>query len=50
MINNALPTLGIDQFWQRAIVGALIVGAIALDRLVSRRIATSLRTKDSHVA
>ena len=27
-IGSALPVLGIDQFWQQAIVGALILGAI----------------------
>ncbi|MEE6294476.1 ABC transporter permease [Georgenia wangjunii] len=48
VISNALPTLGIDQFWQRAIVGALIIGAIALDQLVARRVAASTR-KASHV-
>lgn len=48
VINNALPTLGIDQFWQRAIVGALIIGAIALDRIVAVRVAKASR-KASHV-
>ena len=32
-INSALPVLGIQSFWQRAVVGALILGAIVLDRL-----------------
>lgn len=49
VINNALPALGIDQFWQRAIVGALIIGAIGLDRLVSLRLAASLRRSSSRV-
>jgi rhamnose transport system permease protein len=49
VISNALPVLGINQFWQQAIVGALILGAIGLDRLISLRVAASLRTKDSHV-
>lgn len=49
VINYALPVLGIDQFWRQAIVGALIVGAIGLDRLVSLRVAASLRKKDSYV-
>ncbi len=48
VINNALPTLGIDQFWQRAIVGALIIGAIALDRIVAVRTAAASR-KATHV-
>ncbi|HLS25000.1 MAG TPA: ABC transporter permease [Beutenbergiaceae bacterium] len=48
VINNALPSLGIDQFWQRAIVGALIIGAIALDRVVAVRSAAASR-KAHHV-
>jgi len=48
VINNALPTLGIDQFWQRAIVGALIIGAIALDRIVAVR-ADAASRKVTHV-
>ncbi|WP_193607916.1 ABC transporter permease [Nocardioides lijunqiniae] len=37
-INRALPVLGISDFWQQAVVGALIVCAIVLDRvLVSRQ-------------
>lgn len=31
-IGSALPILRIDQFWQQAVVGALIVGAVALDQ------------------
>ncbi|MQM25955.1 ABC transporter permease [Glycomyces albidus] len=49
VIDNALPVLRIDQFWQQAIVGALILAAIALDRLVSVRAARALRRKGSHV-
>ncbi|PKQ25330.1 MAG: ATPase [Actinobacteria bacterium HGW-Actinobacteria-4] len=36
-INRALPVLGVDDFWQRAVVGALIIGAIVLDRLAANR-------------
>ncbi|TYL49831.1 ABC transporter permease [Nocardioides sp. BGMRC 2183] len=36
-INRALPVLGISDFWQQAVVGALIVGAIALDRILVLR-------------
>jgi rhamnose transport system permease protein len=36
-INRALPSLGIEDFWQRAVVGALILGAIVLDRVLSVR-------------
>ena len=36
-INRALPSLGIEDFWQRAVVGALILGAIVLDRVLANR-------------
>lgn len=36
-INRALPVLGIPDFWQRAVVGALILGAIVLDRVLAKR-------------
>ncbi|TDD65074.1 ABC transporter permease [Jiangella aurantiaca] len=49
VISNALPVLSVDQFWQQAIVGALILGAIGLDRFVGLRVSASLRRKDSHV-
>jgi len=36
-INRALPILGVQDFWQRAVVGVLIIGAIVLDRLLALR-------------
>lgn len=36
-INRALPILGIPDFWQRAVVGALIISAIVLDRVLADR-------------
>jgi len=36
-IDRGLPVLGIPDFWQRAVVGALIIGAIVLDRILSQR-------------
>ncbi|HWM15662.1 MAG TPA: ABC transporter permease [Microbacterium sp.] len=36
-INRALPIVGIDDFWQRAVVGVLILGAIVLDRVLAVR-------------
>jgi rhamnose transport system permease protein len=36
-INRALPILGIQDFWQQAVVGVLILGAIILDRLLANR-------------
>jgi rhamnose transport system permease protein len=34
-INAALPILGIPEFWQNAVVGALILGSICLDRFLA---------------
>lgn len=36
-INRALPVLGVPDFWQRAVVGILIIGAIVLDRVIAVR-------------
>lgn len=36
-INRALPILGVPDFWQRAVVGALIIGAVVLDRVLADR-------------
>lgn len=36
-INRALPILGVQDFWQRAVVGLLIIGAIVLDRVLALR-------------
>jgi rhamnose transport system permease protein len=36
-INRALPILGISDFWQQAVVGALILAAVALDRVLTLR-------------
>jgi rhamnose transport system permease protein len=36
-INRALPILGISDFWQGAVVGALIIGSIVLDRVLTLR-------------
>lgn len=36
-INRALPIVGIPDFWQRAVVGALIIAAIVLDRVLATR-------------
>ena len=40
-INRALPILGIPDFWQRAVVGGLILSAIVLDRVLALRQARS---------
>lgn len=49
VIDNALPVLSIPPFWQQAIIGALILAAIGLDRLVAQRAGRALRKKGSHV-
>ena len=36
-INRALPIVGIPDFWQQAVVGVLIIGAIVLDRVLAVR-------------
>ena len=48
-IGSAVRVLGIDQFWQQAIVGALLLVSLGTDRLVAARIAASLRRRESHV-
>ena len=47
-IGSALPVLGVDPFWQRAAVGALILAAIGLDRALALRIGRRLRGRSSH--
>ncbi len=42
-IGSALPVLRINPFWQQAVVGALILAAIGLDRALTARIAQRLR-------
>lgn len=41
-ISRALPILGVQSFWQQAVVGALIIGAIILDRYLSVRLSRRL--------
>jgi len=41
-INRALPIVGIQDFWQQAVVGALIICAVVLDRVLSVRQARRL--------
>jgi rhamnose transport system permease protein len=47
-IASALPVLGINPFWQRAAVGALILAAIGLDRALSARLSRRLRGRSAH--
>jgi rhamnose transport system permease protein len=48
-IGSSLSVLSINQFWQQAIVGALILLAIGADRLVAVRAAKALRNRSTHV-
>lgn len=42
-ITSSLTATGVDKFWQQAIVGALILAAIGVDRLAKWRTAERLR-------
>ena len=44
-INSALVVLNVSSFWSQAIAGALLVAAIAFDRLVAVRVAPALRAR-----
>jgi rhamnose transport system permease protein len=48
-IGAALPVLGINPFWQRAAVGALILAAIGLDRGLAVRVANRLKGRKARV-
>ncbi|WP_082763370.1 ABC transporter permease [Frondihabitans sp. PAMC 28766] len=41
-ISRALPILGVQSFWQQAVVGILIIGAIILDRYLALRVSRRL--------
>jgi rhamnose transport system permease protein len=48
-INRTLPILGVQDFWQRAVVGVLILAAIVLDRILTVRQAHKLdEIRDEH--
>ena len=44
-INSALVVVNISSFWTQALSGALLIGAIAFDRLIALRVAPTLRTR-----
>jgi len=46
-ITSALTALGVDKFWQQAIVGLLILAAIVIDRVASVRTAKKLRLSEA---
>jgi rhamnose transport system permease protein len=47
-IDSALPVLDVDPFWQQAFVGALILAAIGLDRLLNARLAKRMKGGNDH--
>jgi rhamnose transport system permease protein len=48
-ILSALFVLGVSPFWNQAIAGALLLGAIALDRGISLQVAAALRRRRTHL-
>ncbi len=44
-INSALVVVNVSSFWSQAVAGALLVAAIAFDRLIALRVAPVLRTR-----
>jgi rhamnose transport system permease protein len=44
-INSALVVVNVSSFWSQAVAGALLVAAIAFDRLIALRVAPALRTR-----
>jgi rhamnose transport system permease protein len=48
-ILSALYVLGVSPFWDQAIAGALLLGAIALDRGISLQLAAALRKRRTHL-
>jgi rhamnose transport system permease protein len=49
-ILSALYVLGVSPFWNQAIAGALLLGAIVLDRGISLKLASLLRTRRARLA
>jgi rhamnose transport system permease protein len=48
-ILSALYVLGVSPFWNQAIAGALLLGAIVLDRYISLWLAAALRRRRTHL-
>jgi rhamnose transport system permease protein len=46
VINQALVAAKVSQFWDQAVAGALLLGAIAFDRFISVRANRALRAKE----
>jgi len=46
-ISSALVVVKVSSYWELALQGALLIGAIAFDRLISVRIAPAISTRRS---
>ncbi|MCF2538402.1 ABC transporter permease [Streptomyces sp. FB2] len=46
-INSVLPALGVSSVWVLAIIGILLILAIAVDRIVALRVATALKKRNA---
>jgi rhamnose transport system permease protein len=46
-INSALVVVNVSSFWSMALSGALLLAAIAFDRLIALRVAPAMRTRRS---
>ena len=46
-INSALVVVNVSSVWSMALAGALLLAAIAFDRLVALRLAPAMRTRRS---
>jgi len=44
-IGSALGVLGVSPYWVQAMVGVLILGAIAIDRLIVVRLANRMKER-----
>jgi rhamnose transport system permease protein len=49
-INSALYVLGISSFWDQAIAGLLLIVAITVDRIISVKLTSALRTRSARHA
>jgi rhamnose transport system permease protein len=49
-INSALYVLGISSFWDQAIAGLLLIVAITIDRIISVKLTSALRTRSARRA
>ena len=46
-ITSSLTAIRVDKFWQQAVVGALIIAAIVIDRIARARTARKLRVSEA---